>query len=606
MNKDIMLQNKRKNAFRILKYIDKSAFVFILLYVPIGAVTPYISLYFLSTATDELIRNNLEYAIFNIIIMTILSLILMFLNCLFISIDEYKMIKIDIDFRTFLRIKVLNDNEMQIESTLNTLRSKERLAISNGGLENLYALLRKQAVCVMSMIIALSIIVRNNISINQKQVAIDSWTFLFLLGLWCLLFLLMKRVSKKYEGLISSIIEKTDILNRQICYYMEYIFVNPSVGRDIRIFNLKNLIMTNYQKWEDGTIGFYDDIYRQEKKKKIITEFLSGVFMIFIYILFLNKVFRNSLTIGNLSMCIGAILLFNRSILEYSSLKAELETIEDYMYPLLDEIRGESNVTKMAEEVEQPIDYTRPLCIEFRHVYFRYNDTDKYILEDINYKFISKEKTAIVGANGAGKTTLVKLICRLIKPTKGEILLNGKNIEKYNLDEYLNYFSIVFQDFKLFAFTVGENISGSKKPDYNYIAQIGDKLGISHIVQEQILNKPLSFYNDQGIELSGGEMQKIAIARAMYKSCAFYIMDEPTSALDPKSEMDIYEKINEITLNKGCIFISHRMSSCKFCDNIVVLDNGRICEHGNHDSLFFMQGKYYELWNAQAKYFERV
>jgi ABC-type multidrug transport system, ATPase and permease components len=213
---------------------------------------------------------------------------------------------------------------------------------------------------------------------------------------------------------------------------------------------------------------------------------------------------------------------------------------------------------------------------------------------------------AIVGKNGAGKTTFIKLLCRLYDPTEGEILLNGINIKKYDYEEYLRVFSVVFQDFKLFSFSVAENVATSCEYDEDKLWKCLEQAGIKDRIEKLPEGINTNIYNNQeeGIEISGGEAQKLAIARALYKDAPVVILDEPTSALDPVSELEIYERFNKLVEEKTSIFISHRMSSCRFCNNILVFDDGQIVQIGNHDELVSdKEGIYHSLWEAQAKYY---
>lgn len=245
--------------------------------------------------------------------------------------------------------------------------------------------------------------------------------------------------------------------------------------------------------------------------------------------------------------------------------------------------------------------------IEFRNVSFKYPGSDEYVLKDVNIKFRTGSRLAAVGMNGSGKTTFIKLLCRLYDPTEGEILYNGVNIKEYDYDEYLNMFGVVFQDFYITDFKLGENVSAGPITDPEKVrecleeAGFGDKLREYKDGIDTYIGKG---YGWEGVDVSGGENQKIAIARALYKDAPFIILDEPTASLDPLAEADIYSKFNEIAKNKSAIYISHRLSSCKFCDEIAVFHEGRIIEQGTHEALLSNeQGKYYELWHAQAQYY---
>ena len=214
----------------------------------------------------------------------------------------------------------------------------------------------------------------------------------------------------------------------------------------------------------------------------------------------------------------------------------------------------------------------------------------------------------ITGFLGAGKTTFIKILCRLYELTEGEILINGKNINQYSFDEYTKLLAVVFQDYKLFAFSVKDNIVLDDKCDYEDLKTLSKKVGIEdRILKEknQYDTNLYKYFDGNGIDLSGGEEQKIAIVRALYKNAPLFILDEPTSALDPIAEYNIYRQINELVGKKTTIYISHRLSSCKFCDRILVFANKTIVEDGNHDELMGNQaGIYYKMFTTQAKYYQ--
>ena len=249
----------------------------------------------------------------------------------------------------------------------------------------------------------------------------------------------------------------------------------------------------------------------------------------------------------------------------------------------------------------------RNYVIEFRDVSFMYPGADTWALRHMNMKFNVGQRLAVVGQNGSGKTTFIKLLCRLYDPTEGEILLNGIDIRKYNYQEYMSIFSVVFQDFQLLAYSLGQNVASSREFDRQRVedclreAGFGERLDEMENGLDTILYKHL---DDKGVEISGGEAQKIALARALYKNAPFIILDEPTAALDPLAEYEVYTKFNEIVGDKTAIYISHRLSSCRFCDTIAVFDNGQVVQRGNHEELVTdVSGLYYSLWNAQAQYY---
>lgn len=246
--------------------------------------------------------------------------------------------------------------------------------------------------------------------------------------------------------------------------------------------------------------------------------------------------------------------------------------------------------------------------IEFRNVSFRYPGSNVYALRNFSIKLRIGERMAVVGKNGSGKTTMIKLLSRLYDPTEGEILLNGIDIRKFDYHEYMQLFSIVFQDFSLFSFSLAKTVAGSEEYDADQVkdclvrAGFGERLaqlpdGINTVIGKE--------WDDNGVLMSGGERQKIAIARALYKNSPFILLDEPTASLDPLAEFEVYSAFQEMIGSKTAVYISHRLSSCRFCDDIVVFDEGRIVQRGSHENLMRQtDGLYYELWTAQAQYYE--
>ena len=246
--------------------------------------------------------------------------------------------------------------------------------------------------------------------------------------------------------------------------------------------------------------------------------------------------------------------------------------------------------------------------IEFRDVSFRYPRSEQYALRHVNMKFKVGSRIAVVGENGSDKTTFIKLLCRLYDPTEGTILLNGIDIRKYSYPEYLSVFSVVFQDFALTALPLGQNVASAASYDREATISCLKKAGFGDRLDQ--LPKGLDTYlgkdlNEDGVDMSGGEKQKIALARALYKDAAFIVLDEPTAALDPIAEAEIYSRFNAIIEDKTAIYISHRLSSCKFCDDILVFDKGSVIQQGRHDALVAdAAGKYHALWHAQAQYYD--
>jgi len=253
--------------------------------------------------------------------------------------------------------------------------------------------------------------------------------------------------------------------------------------------------------------------------------------------------------------------------------------------------------------------------IEFRNVSFAYPGTDKKVLDGVNITVEPGEHLSIVGLNGAGKTTFIKLLCRLYDPTEGEILLDGRNIQEYDYKEYLAQFAPVFQDFKLFGFTVAENITIRERgageegqcsagKEMEELLKLTELDGMVGKLSKGIDTRIFKIFEEDGVEPSGGEQQKMAIARALYKKAPVLILDEPTAALDPIAEYEIYRQFHTLVGDKTAFYISHRLSSCRFCDRIAVFSDGKIAEYGSHDELVkYPEGIYAEMFEAQAQYY---
>ena len=260
-----------------------------------------------------------------------------------------------------------------------------------------------------------------------------------------------------------------------------------------------------------------------------------------------------------------------------------------------------------AQETQKMPKLDMDFQIEFKHIYYRYPGSKTYALKDIDFVIHKGERLAIVGPNGSGKSTLVKLLVRLIEPTSGTIIINGININNLSIEEYKSLFSVVFQDFALSSFSVDDNISS--EPTFNQkkavrsmkLAGIWEKIAVLPGKGNTAIGTQL---DASGVQFSGGELQKIAIARAWYKDSPIIVLDEPTAALDPISESKIYEHFDNLVKGKTAVYISHRMSSTRFSSQILVLNNSRIVEKGTHTELMKKNGLYHELFSQQAKYYK--
>ncbi len=309
--------------------------------------------------------------------------------------------------------------------------------------------------------------------------------------------------------------------------------------------------------------------------------------------------------VGSVIKYVGYLAKITDSIARLVTQLRELKENEPYLQTYLDYFAIKNDMYQGSLAVEKRSD--KRFEVEFRNVSFRYAGQEEYALKNISLTLQVGERLAVVGMNGSGKTTFIKLLCRLYDPTEGEIYMNDFNIRKYDYREYLGLFSVVFQDYTLLSLPLGNNVASAAGWDTVKAERLLREVGFGERYGQMPKGLETPLYKDfdeDGVNISGGEAQKIALARALYKNAPFIILDEPTAALDPIAEAEIYSRFDEIVEDKTAIYISHRLSSCRFCDKIAVFDKGEIVQVGTHEELLAdAGGKYYELWNAQAQYY---
>ena len=341
---------------------------------------------------------------------------------------------------------------------------------------------------------------------------------------------------------------------------------------------------------------------REFMKSGMVSAGVTFVEQVAVYMYLIFCVSDGRISVGSFMMYISAVTSFSVAIRQIIRSVVEIRTYDMY-YENLDTYLAvpasmRSGMTDIAADIT-PI-------IEFVNVSFRYPGNEVYTLKNINLTVKPGEKLLIAGENGAGKTTFIKLLLRLYDPTEGVILLNGQDVRELDYDSYLSLFSAVFQDYHLFSFSLRDNIVMSGSADDESIFRILDQVGLADKLRKSAITLNTEIHRNfspDGYEPSGGEGQKIAIARALYKDAPVMVLDEPTAALDPRAEFEIYCQFHNMVTDKTAVFISHRLSSARFCDHIAVFEKGRIVEYGSHEELLTRGGKYAELYCMQAKYY---
>lgn len=339
---------------------------------------------------------------------------------------------------------------------------------------------------------------------------------------------------------------------------------------------------------------------RAQGTQGLISQLLSGL----AYLLVGLRALAGEFGPGSIVQYVGAITRLSSGIRALAATVQKINMQAPHCRNYLNFIDMESKKHTGTLPLEKR--YDKEYIIEFRNVGFQYPGSDMWALKEMSLKLKIGERLAVVGRNGSGKTTFIKLLCRLYEPSEGQILLNGIDIRKYDYEDYLNLFSVVFQDFQLFSFKAGQNVSACMDVDEKRAMECLDEAGAAERIRTlpKGLETLLYAVGDEGVDISGGEAQKIALARALYKNAPIIVLDEPTAALDPVAEFDIYSRFNKIVGSRTAVYISHRLSSCRFCSNIMVFDEGRVVQRGNHQTLLSEEDSMYaKLWNAQAQYY---
>lgn len=406
------------------------------------------------------------------------------------------------------------------------------------------------------------------------------------------------KIEIKYFGELS----KTERILRYVLRELE----DFRYGKDVRLYGAAGTLMKKSAEQTDRIMAFEEDREKRKFPLDVLDTAVTAVRDFGTYLYLGALAIFGKITIGTFSQLVSAGRTLNSSVQGAVFGYQEIVKLCNYAYEVVKLMEYPPMLQKGSRKFEE---LKKPHEIEFRNVSFSYPNTGVRVLNNVSIKIKAGERLSVVGLNGAGKTTFIKLLCRLYDTDEGEILIDGVNIRDYDYGEYMKLFSVVFQDFRLLSFSAKDNILlGDDRDDGDEaVDTMLDKVGLLKKINSLPNGRDTLMFREfdrGGVQLSGGEQQKLAIARALYKDAPVVILDEPTAALDPVAEYEIYCKFNELVGGKTAVYISHRLSSCKFCDRIAVFGDGTIKELGTHDELVKIDGGIYsEMFKAQAQYY---
>lgn len=470
---------------------------------------------------------------------------------------------------------------------------------SSRGLVFLYIVPQRASDSLFSMIFA--ILLAGPLSAGSMRVG-SPWAVAALFAVFAAGLVMTIRLQSRQKTLMQITAERAASDNTLYDYYKNYIKADQA-AKDVRIYKQNEALWSVFANSYDSTvwISLMNFRGRTEGFQLALLAVIGGGF----YLLAGYGALGSDVLVGSIIQTVGAISALATAI---GSLIVNIGLIYNnapFLKPLKDYLALPGILHSGTKDVPPPDGHGYE--IEFSNVSFRYPGAERYALKNLDLKLNPGERLAVVGLNGSGKTTMIKLLCRLYDPTDGDILLDGASIRDYDRDQYSSLFSVVFQDHTLFPLWLGQNVAVGQEYDADLVEKyLGDagfanRIGTMPRGLDTILYKE---FDEDGTQISGGEAQKIAFARALYKNAPIVVLDEPTAALDPISESEVYFSFDRTIRGKTAVFISHRLSSCRFCERIAVFDEGRLVQLGSHDELLAdVNGRYYELWEAQARHY---
>lgn len=604
-----------KEGFELLKMIHSLDRNIIPVYL-IAALTkssePFVTILGTSYVIDSLLQKEWKQAAVQMLVMVSVAFVIGIISSFLKKILEGKSMTINrlCNSKILLKAISLDYATFEDKKNLEEFQAADYNVSRNGGfgmyMLSFFDLLTGIVGFIISFVVLFELCAKEVYEVGFLGFIVSRTGSFALIGILIMILIVL------YGKLSSSMNDKNikmhyDIMdvNQKMEYLGRRLPMDVDFAKEIRLYGLKDMLFSEWKKLSIEIFDFYQKYWTAEKGFLLTTSILNDFVLLLGYLFVVIKTYAGAVSIGFFTRYIGAIKTMNSSLRTTIEAINKIQLYQSYLSFYTKFLEKENKLDTGSLPVEKRKD--NEYEFEFHNVSFRYPGSEEYILKNVSLKLDLKKRFAVVGRNGAGKTTFVKLLCRMYDVTEGSITLNGVDIRKYDYDEYLNLFAAIFQDFSLFSISVKENISCNKEAEEKKVWKTLESAGVRERIEKMPKKLDNLLYHEMGDgeDISGGEAQKIAIARALYKDAPFVILDEPTAALDPISEYEIYSRFDEMVKDKTSIYISHRMSSCRFCDDILVFDQGMLIQRGDHNTLMKDEGNVYErLWHAQAKYYE--
>ena len=577
---------------RVLFWLLGSAFA--------AATLPYLSLFFSARILNLLLAKSYRACLYTVVVflLTQYGLGLFEKICRQYLDGQKELCLARTEQKITAKALELEFEKFEKTETMDAIRRTNVSSMGSGNVGDQLIVIHTLITSLLSVLYALFFLLRLFLlsDSSRNNFFTSSFSMLALLLLCGVQLALSSRINRRSTQKKIELNQGNDHSN-SVANYLVNVMLEERRADDIRIGHLDHFLDVQFGKAMEHFLPMYLDFARFSAITDGKNALLSLLSNFAAYLVIGARALYGVLPIGDVLLYAGSVTRAMSDLQTFLAAGSEFDYINSYLSTYEDFIAQPS----MAYDGTLPIEKRDDGQYEFafHDVSFSYPGTNIPVLEHVTLSFAVGEKTALVGRNGAGKTTLIKLLCRLYEPTSGYITLNGIDIRKYSYKEYTQAFSVVFQDFHLFSLPLDENIAAGTEIDEAALQSSLAKVGLTECVQRLPQGTHTRLYNNNG----AGVDQRTAIARALYKDAPFVILDEPTAALDPIAEAEIYEQFSQMISGKTAVYISHRMSSCKFCDRIVVLDHGRIAEDGTHDTLLANHGIYANLYETQAQYY---